>query len=113
MDECNLEIYEDFIDVRDFDKDNEWVVEFKTEERNDLVIEIIEGDGYSNLDDVEFLELRCGEDKIIPNILTNRIVYEGYGCGGISYARFMVNSEGVFKQRVIYGERSRTVSFKK
>ncbi|MBW2992672.1 hypothetical protein KY345_05640 [Candidatus Woesearchaeota archaeon] len=94
-------------------KENGWVVEFDVREKSDLVIEIVDGSGYSSNDDVEFLDLKCGDYTVIPNILTNKIVYEGYECEEKTIIRFNVNNEGRFKQIIKIGEESRTVSFKR
>lgn len=98
--------------VRDREKGDEWIVIF-TGESGDLVIEMQEGSGYSSIDDIEFLELRCGDSKVIPNVLTNRIVYENYSCEKKSHARFIVNSEENVKQKLGIGNKSRMISFKR
>lgn len=97
--------------IRSLENGNEWIIEFTTKDSADLIIET--ESGYSSIDDIEFVELRCGDLAVVPNILTNKIVYADYSCGRESYLKFIVNSEGRFRQRLSYGNSSRSVLFKR
>lgn len=98
--------------VREREENNKWIIEFVAKESADLVIETEVGQGYSSIDDVEFIELRCDDSVIIPNILTNKIIYENYHCYGKTSIKFIVNSEGRFKQKLSFGDNSESFSFK-
>lgn len=98
--------------VKDLD-DELWIVEFDSVEMSDLSIEMINGRGYSSNGDVEFVGILCGDSPVIPNILTNEIIYNGYKCKEKTKIMFTVNNEGRFKQKITIGEEVRIVSFKK
>ena len=95
------------------DSVNVWEIEFFTEGEVDLVIEMVEGEGYSEIDDVEFIELLCDGKDIIPNVLYNRISYEKYSCDGKSSVKFIVNSDGRFEQIIAYGGKVQNAVFVK
>lgn len=92
---------------------DEWILEFTSEEAGYLSLEMIEGTGYGSSDDVEFVELRCKDSSIIPNILTNKIIYENYKCRGKTEIKFIVNKEGRFEQKITFKEKTGIFSVKK
>jgi len=94
-------------------EDDIWQAEFETKGKSDLTIDLLDGTGYSSRDDVKFISLQCGTDKIIPNILTNKIVYEGYECKEKTKIFFFINTEGKFRQKVTFGREIKIYSFKK
>ncbi|MBD3155769.1 MAG: DUF2341 domain-containing protein, partial [Candidatus Aenigmarchaeota archaeon] len=64
-----------------------WTVRFDTVGTADLVITGFNGTNFGEKlpDDLEFLELRCGNDVLIPEFGGNSIVYEDYSCNEIGY----------------------------
>ncbi len=81
-----------------------WTVEFNTTGTANLTIRGIEGTEFST--DLEFLELRCGDNTLEPEYDGSRIFYHNYSCSSTGYETSKVITSGTHKLLFSFGSSS-------
>ncbi|MBU0980904.1 MAG: right-handed parallel beta-helix repeat-containing protein, partial [Nanoarchaeota archaeon] len=85
-----------------------WTVRFNTTGVANLTIYGFDGTTYGNSspDDLEFLELRCGNVTLTPEFNGSHIFQQDFNCSGLGYHTVRVHTPGTHSQRFEYGAAS-------
>lgn len=80
----------------------DWVVAFATEGVADLTIRGVDGTSFG--EDLEFLELKCGDSVLSPVYDGSSVFYPDYSCNETGYETSRVITSGVHKLEFSFGE---------
>jgi len=83
-----------------------WTVEFTTIGTADLTITAVDGTTYGDSapDDLEFIELKCGDGIVNASFDGNKIFVPDYECNETGYHTVRVLTEGVHTQEFRFGD---------
>ncbi len=83
-----------------------WTVQFSTTGKSDLIIKAVNGTTWSNsneLNDLKFLEVRCGSNKLNYSWTSNSVVINDYECNDIGYEISKVLTTGKHTLQFTFG----------
>ena len=83
----------------------EWIVQFTTTGLNNLTITAVNGTTYGDSapDDLDFIELKCGQDIVNASFDGSSVFVEDYECNETAYHTVRVLTEGVHTQKFKFG----------
>jgi len=79
-----------------------WIVEFKTTGIADLTIRAIDGTEFG--EDIEFLELRCGDSILTTELIDGAVFIENYTCNEAGYETSKVLTAGKHTLEFRFGD---------
>jgi len=83
-----------------------WVVQFNTTGVANLTISASNGTTYGTglPDDLEWLELKCGSDLMLPDFNGTHVFISDWNCTDIGYHTVKVHAAGMHDQKFVFGD---------